>query len=43
MKSSYIYNHGLAPHFKSLLSQKIICEPHEFVSLFDESMNSKTE
>jgi len=43
MKSSYIINHGLAPHFKSLLSQKIKCEPHEFVLLFDESMNSKTQ
>jgi len=31
MKSSYIINHGLAPHFKSLLLQKIKCEPREFV------------
>jgi len=43
MKSSYIINHGLAPHFKSLLSQKIKCEPREFVLLFDESMNLKTQ
>ena len=43
MKSSYIINHGVAPHFKSLLSQKVKCEPSEFVLLFDESMNSKTQ
>jgi len=43
MKSSYIINHGLAPHFKLLLSQKIKCEPHEFVLLFDESIYSKTQ
>ena len=43
MKSSYLINHGVAPHFKSLLSQEIKCEPQEFVLLFDESMNSRTQ
>jgi hypothetical protein len=42
-KSSYLINHGAAPYFKSLLSQKIKSEPCEFVLLFDESMNSKTQ
>jgi len=31
------------PHFKSLLLQKIKFEPREFVLLFHESMNSKTQ
>src|SRR6267154_4379129 len=43
MKSSYLINHGVAPHFKSLLSQKIKCESQEFVLLFDGSMNYRTQ
>ena len=43
MKSAYVINHGPAPHFKSLLSQKLNSDGCEFVLLFDESMNSKTQ
>lgn len=43
VKSAYLINHGVAPYFKTLLSEKIKCEPREFVLLFDESMNSKTQ
>ena len=43
MKSAYLINHGIAPHFKSLLSDRLRSGSCEFVLLFDESMNSKTQ
>ena len=43
MKSAYLINHGIAPHFKSLLSEKLKSGSCEFVLLFDESMNSKMQ
>lgn len=42
-KSSYLINHGIAPYFKSLLLEKLRSESLEFVLLFDESLNSKTQ
>ena len=43
IKSAYLINHGIAPYFKTLLSNKIKCEQKEFVLLFDESTNSKAQ
>jgi hypothetical protein len=43
VKSAYLINHGVAPYFKTLLSEKIKCEPKEFVLLVDESINSKIQ
>ena len=43
VKSSYLINHGIAPHFKSLLSDKMNEKDCTFVLLFDESMNGKTQ
>ena len=43
MKSAYLIRHGVATYFKSLLSDKIKDEYCDFVLLFDESMNSKTQ
>lgn len=43
IKSSYLINHGIAPHFKSLLSDKLNKIDCSFVVLFDESMNCKTQ
>ena len=39
----YRINHGIAPHFKYLLAEKLRKESGEFVLLFDEIMNSKTQ
>jgi len=43
MKSVYLINHGIAPHFKSLLAERLKSESCKFVLMFDESMNSKTQ
>ena len=41
--SAHLVRHGVALYFKSLLSDKIKDENYDFVLLFDDSMNSKTQ
>lgn len=42
-KSMYICTHGLAPHFKHLLCKKLSSDREDYVLLFDESLNRKTQ
>ncbi|XP_051985326.1 uncharacterized protein LOC127645689 [Xyrauchen texanus] len=42
-KSMYICKHGLAPHFKHLLCKKLSSGREDYVLLFDESLNRKTQ
>jgi hypothetical protein len=43
VKSAYLINHGIAPHFRYLVSDQLKGNDCQFVLLFDESLNRKTQ